>query len=111
MIGGALPVPVDRLFDEDAHASSRTARAHAAAFARRGDDDLAVTVPTFGSSESVRQDAALQIRRELLFNVLGNPSVMLLARFGKERLEMFGDDFVKDGFFGLVALVATRARC
>ena len=64
---------------------------------------------TFSPSESVRQDSALEILAKFFFHVVGKSAVVLLTRFGEKSLEMIRDDFIEDGFFGLVTLVATCA--
>jgi hypothetical protein len=68
---------------------------------------LTVTIPTFGTSESVRRDSTLQILPELFLHIDGKPALVFLARLSDERLEMLRDNLVEDTIFRFVALVAS----
>ena len=54
----------------------------------------------------MRQDAALQILAQLSLDVLRQGTLVFLAGFSEERLEMLGDDLVERRGLGLVPLVA-----
>jgi len=62
------------------HPTSRAARAEATRLAREGDEDIVPTVVATRAGEPVVEDAAAEIRAELVANVLWKRRVVCRAR-------------------------------
>lgn len=78
------------------HASARTARTDAAAFARERNQALLAAVTATQTHEAVREDATAQVASKLLFHEAADAAlVAALLHLGEEGLEVVVNDGVQ----------------
>jgi len=79
------------------HAPRRTARADAARFTGKRDDDLVATRLAPDARETVSEDPAAQICRELAFHIAWQPAALgsCIAQLGEHRLRVPRDELVQ----------------